>query len=124
MKLALMHITMRANRMVVAVDKVDKASEPSEMWSEEYVFSPKVTTRTIDKALTELELILRAYTQGLRTTSGRRKKVEIDCNHHQLALALFSVNLRNIRTSAPRTGRRRAPKLPLPVQVVCHFRVA
>ena len=71
-----MHIAMRANRAVVAVVKVDKASEPSETWSVEYyVFSPKVITRTIDKVLTLCEVILRAYTQGLarRQVGGNRQ---------------------------------------------------
>ena len=111
--------------MVVAVVKVDKASQPSETWSLEYVLSPKVTTRTIDKVLTPFELILRAYTQGLGTTSGKGKKVEIDSNRHQLALFIRGTVFRQFKEHPHKRPKdRRALKLPLLVQVVCHFHVA
>jgi hypothetical protein len=126
-----MAITMNENKMVVAVEKSQNGARRKEnmQCSAEYVVSPKVTMRAVDRKRTALEDIVKAWIQrdfASRQVGGKKRVEESIFIPRADALIKGMVFCQfKGRSSARVTPRlmshERALMLPLPFRVVFHL---
>ena len=130
MRLALMAITINENKMVVAVEKSQNGARRKEnmQCSAEYVVSPKVTMRAVDRKRTALEDIVKARIQrdfASRQVGEKRVEESIfipraDALIKGMVFCHFKGRL-SARVTPRLMSHERALMLPLPFRVVFHL---
>ena len=123
-----MAITMNENKMVVAVEKSQNGARRKEnmQCSAEYVVSPKVTMRAVDRKRTALEDIVKARIQrdfASRQVGEKRVEESIFIPRADALIKgmVFCQGRLSARVTPRLMSHERALMLPLPFRVVFHL---